>query len=207
MPVRRGAGADNAYLEITLYKNQLQLGTRDVLYSDGDRYTPAVAAVKHLHDFLPGIRSVLVLGAGLCSIVQVMRKKKVSPHFTLVEKDKVVLEWAMELLEPNGPDKILPVCADAAAFMQATDTQYDFLFLDIFKGRTVPSFVYTADFLTRCSTCLAPGGHIAFNYIVNSKEEWEQVQNTFTSVFAENKIVTSGVNRILIGCNPKRPTS
>jgi spermidine synthase len=101
MPLRRGKGADNNYLELTLYKNQLQLGTKDVLYSDGDRYIPAVAAVKHMDDFLPHIRTVLVLGAGLCSIVQVMRRKKANPHFTLVEKDKVVLEWAMEFLEPN----------------------------------------------------------------------------------------------------------
>lgn len=199
MPLRRGEGADNNYLELTLYKNQLQLGTKDVLYSDGDRYTPAVAAVKHMDDFLPHIRTALVLGAGLCSIVQVIRKKKANPHFTLVEKDKVVLEWAMEFLEPNGPDKIRPVCADAVDFMQADTAKYDFLFLDIFKGRVVPSFVYTSGFLAACKERLAPGGRIAFNYIVNNKEEWEQVKNTFTSVFPENRIIASSVNRILIG--------
>ncbi len=199
MPVRRGTGADNTHLEITLYKDQLQLGTKEVLYSDGDRYTPAVAAIKELNQFLPGIHTVLALGAGLCSIVHVVRKRKIDPHFTLVEKDKVVLEWAMELLEPNGPDKIRPVCADAMAFMQANTAKYDLLFLDVFKGRVVPSFVYTVDFLSRCRDCIAPGGHIAFNYIVNSKAEWEEVKNAFTSVFPESSIVASAANRILIG--------
>jgi spermidine synthase len=84
-------------------------------------------------------------------------------------------------------------------FMQADTAKYDFLFLDIFKGRVVPPFVYTSGFLAACKSCLAPGGRIAFNYIVNNKEEWEQVKNIFTSVFPDNRIIASSVNRILIG--------
>jgi spermidine synthase len=197
--VRRYDGTDNTYLEITLFQNQFQLGTNDALYSDGDRYTPAVTAVKNLRGFLPSMRSVLVLGAGLCSMVHVMRRKNTDPYFTLVEKDKVVLEWAMELLDPLKPEKTQPVCADAEAFMQTNAAKYDFVFLDIFKGRVVPSFVCTGSFLEQCRVSLAPGGHLAFNYIVNDAEEWEQVKNTFTTIFPQNKIIASSVNRILIG--------
>ncbi len=199
MPVRRYDGDDGTYLEITLFQNQFQLGTNDALYSDGDRYTPAVTAVKSLKDLLPSMRTVLVLGAGLCSMVRVIRRKNYDPFFTLVEKDKVVLQWAMELLESGLSEKIRPVCADAEVFMQTNASKYDFVFLDIFKGRVVPDFVCKAEFLEKCRNSIAPGGHLAFNYIVNDEQQWQQVKDTFTSIFPQNKIIATSVNRILIG--------
>jgi len=196
--VRQSAGAENSYLEILLYQNRLQLATDDALYSDGDKYVPAVTAVSNLKSFLPYIKTVLVLGAGLCSMVHVIRRKEFDPYFTLVEKDKVVLEWAMEFLEPNGPHKTQPICNDAQVFMRSNTSMYDFVFVDVFKGRVVPQFVITEEFLRQCRNSLSPGGHIAFNYIVNDANEWEDVKKTFSSVFPGNKIIQSGANRILI---------
>ncbi len=184
---------------MNLYWNQLQLATNDALYSDGDRYTPALAAMKSLKSFVPYMRSVLVLGAGLCSMVHVIRRKETDPFFTLVEKDKVVLEWAMEFLEPNGPEKTQPICNDAYIFMQENTAKYDFVFIDVFKGREVPDFVFTQDFLQQCRNSLMPGGHVAFNYIVNNEQEWDVVQGVFSGVFPGNRIVKNGLNRILIG--------
>lgn len=198
MSIRRSAGSENSYLEINLYCNQLQLATHDALYSDGDRYVPAVAAIKNLKSFLPYMRNVLVLGAGLCSMVHVIRRKEFDPCFTLVEKDKVVLEWAMEMLEPNGPDKTQPVCTDAEVFMQQNMLKYDLVFIDVFKGRVVPDFVFTHDFLQRCRNSLAEGGHVAFNYLVNNEREWEHVRGIFTEVFPEHEVVKRGMNRVLI---------
>lgn len=198
VPIRRSAGSENEYLELNLYCNQLQLATEDALYSDGDRYKPARTAVKSLESVLPGIRHVLVLGAGLCSMVHVIRRREADPCFTLVEKDKVVLEWAMEFLEPNSPNKTEPICCDAALFMQHNTTSYDLVFIDVFKGRVVPGFVFSRTFLEQCRGSLAPGGHVAFNYIVNDNHEWERVKNVFDDVFPGGRIVTSGVNRLLI---------
>jgi predicted membrane-bound spermidine synthase len=198
VPIRRSAGTDNAYLEINLYCNQLQLATDDALYSDGDRYVPAVAAIKNLKKFLPVMRTVLVLGAGLCSMVYVMRRRRCEADFTLVEKDKTVLEWAMETLPPKA-ETMRPVCADAELFMQQNEVQYDFVFIDIFKGRVVPDFVLTHEFLQRCRNSLSEGGHLAFNYMVNNEQDWVRVRNTFTDIFPEHDIVKHGMNRILIG--------
>src|SRR3569833_2984900 len=132
---------------------------------------PALAATKSIKKYLPYMRTVLVLGAGLCSMVYVMRRRRYEPDFTLVEKDKLVLEWAMETLEPKA-EKTRPVCADAEQFMQQNEAQYDFVFIDVFKGRVVPDFVLTRDFLLQCRNSLTEGGHVAFNYIVNSEQEW-----------------------------------
>jgi spermidine synthase len=53
---------------------------------------------RHLREFLPAAKSVLVLGSGLGRIVHVMRTRGYDPRFTLVEKDKTVLGWALEIL-------------------------------------------------------------------------------------------------------------
>ncbi len=197
--MRRGSGDTNPYLELTMYCNRLQLGTRDALYSDGDAYTPAVTAVNHLKEFLPSVKDVLVLGSGLGSMVQVMDSRGYMPRFTLVEKDKVVLQWAMELLPEKYKHNIKPVCDDAQLYMARNTAQADLIFIDIFDSRVVPDFVFTNGFLELCRGSLLPGGRVAFNYIVNDEQQWEGVRNTFSVVFADNKVVKSGVNRILIG--------
>jgi len=201
MPIRRGAGAFNSHLEITLYYNRVQLATEDALYSDGDKYMPAIVAINTIKAFLPSLHNILVLGCGLGSMVQVIRGRGFNPHFTLVEKDKVILQWAMEFLGAKEPGKTEPVCNDAEAFMAKNKAKFDFIFLDVFIGRVVPPFVYTPAFLIQCRNSLVTGGHIAFNYIVNSELEWENVKNTFADIFPEHEIVKSGINRVLIGKN------
>jgi hypothetical protein len=58
-------------------------------------------------------KTVLVLGAGLGSIVQVMRARGYAPNYTLVEKDETVLGWAIEPLGKGNPPKLEPVCRDS----------------------------------------------------------------------------------------------
>jgi len=168
------------------------------MYSDGDHYLPAVAAINDLKTFLPGVKNVLVLGTGLGSVVQVIRGKGYAPNFTIVEIDKVVLRWAMEFFDAKDINKITPVCMDAKEFMARNVIKYDLIFMDVFSGRVVPQFVYSGAFLTRCKNSLSDGGKLAFNYIINEPEEWEQVKETFSEIFPGYHILNLGVNQILI---------
>ena len=168
------------------------------MYSDGDRYLPAVAAVNALKDHLPAVENVLVLGTGLGSMVRVITVKGYSPHYTLVEKDKIVLEWALEFMDAENVKRTEPVCMDAKVYVGQNRKKYDFIFVDIFNGRVVPEFVISSDFLSLCRDSLSPGGHVAFNYIVNNNEEWLKVQNIFDLIFPGYRVITMGINRILI---------
>jgi spermidine synthase len=169
------------------------------LYSDGDRYLPAILAVRALKQHLPDIKQVLTLGAGLASIVYVLDSKGYKPEFTLIEKDKVVLSWATELMPADMAAHVIPICSDASVFMENNAEKYDLIFCDIFIGRVVPSFVTTEQFFTQCKSSLKPGGHIAFNYLVNSPDEWEIAKQVFASVFTDHKVHKSGMNRVMIG--------
>ena len=198
VPLRRSAGTVNAYLEIFLYRNQLQLAAINALYSDGDRYLPAVAALDSLKSFLPSVNNVLILGAGLGSMIRAMRKKGCYPGFTLVDIDKKVLEWAIEFLDDERVSSIEPKCMDAQLFMVENTTKYDLVFIDIFNGRVVPPFVSTTVFLQQCRDSVKEGGHLAFNYIINDDHEWEKVRNICTLLFPGHKILSYGINRIIV---------
>lgn len=182
-----------------LYRGRIQLATQDALYSDGDAYTPAQAIIRDLAPFLPSVRSALLLGVGLGSTVSMLHRRGCNPSFTLVELDEVVLQLAMERLAQIPSLVIDAVCADAEQFAATNTRQYDLIFIDIFNDRTVPPFVSSLSFLSNCRKALAPGGRIAFNYIINNKDDWEYTRKNFASVFPAHHIVNNDINRLFIG--------
>lgn len=151
---------------------------------------------SHLKRSLPELKKVLVLGTGLGSMVQVLRRKGYTPEYVLVEKDKQILKWAMEFA-PAGM-KAQPVCEDAHNYMMGNMEHYDLVFIDIFNGRFVPRFVFSESFLTMCRDSMAPGGYLAFNYMVNDWQEWQTVQRIFALVFPGYKVLERGENRVLV---------
>ena len=191
-------GSSNFAMQLYLYCNRYQLGNEEILYSDGDKYRPAIAVARHLKTFLPTVSSVLVLGTGLGSMVRVLYGLGYYPRYTLVEYDKVVLQWAMELLDELNGVNLDPVCADAKDFMAKNTVRYDLIFIDIFIGRVVPDFVTDPQFLKQCKAALAPNGRLAFNYIINDMDKWAQTQQAFTELFPGHKVVNHEVNRIFI---------
>lgn len=175
----------------------MQLTTSDACYSDGDRYKPVTTAIKELPGDTAKIKTVLALGTGLGSIVRILTGKGLHPRYTLVEIDKVILGWALEYLEDCNA-AIEPVCADAQLFMQQNEKKYDFIFVDVFINKVVPEFVGSAAFLQQCRASLVPGGHLALNYMVNDKKEWDGMVVAFSSVFPKHHIVSFGMNRLLV---------
>lgn len=189
----------NPHLEVLLYHDRLQLATSDALYSDGKYYTPAIAVVNYLKSFCPNMQSVLLLGVGLGSMVDVVASKGYSPAFTLVEKDKVVLRMALDYLQKWPLLQFEPMVEDAEVFMQRNTKQYDLVFVDIFNSREVPKFVSTLEFLSNCRDSMAKGGKVALNYIISNNDNWKHLQANFRMVFPTVHVINSDINRILIG--------
>ena len=198
LTLKKSGSVINPQLELLLYRNQYQLATPDAFYSDGNRYRPALAAIKQLKTFLPDAHSVLCLGTGVGSLVRVIAANGYQPQYTLVELDKVVLGWAIELLGEYKSLSINPVCMDAQLFMERNKALYDFIFIDIFNGRVVPPFVTQLEFLNQCKQSLKPGGRVAFNYIMNDPLEWEATIACFSTVYPDNIIIDLGVNKVLV---------
>jgi spermidine synthase len=189
------------HLKLLLARNQILLLTEGALYSEGERYLPAVALARHLGDGLQRARTVLVLGVGAGSIVRVLRARGCYPCYTLVEQDRTVLRWAMEtLLDEDRPqaDQLEPVCQDAEAFMAENQRQFDLVFVDLFQGRRVPGFVTTPGFLGRCQAALAPGGRFVLNYLADDEEAWAKLHPSLLALFPGAAVASIRDNRILV---------
>lgn len=191
-------GKGGTYTELILSYGRLQLGTVDAMYSDGHKYMPAITVRDHFLKFLPYVKSVLVLGGGMASIVHVFHEKHFEPNYTIVEANESILEWALEYTPNHLLANIEPVCDDAANFMSSNTRQYDLIFIDVFIGRAVPGFVVSPSFLHQCNMALSPGGHLALNYIINNELDWRQAKSSFASVFPHYAIVERNENRILL---------
>jgi len=181
-----------------MFRGRLQLGTSDALYSDGNRYMPALVVKDSYRSLLPTFRRVLLLGAGMASTAHILAASGCNASYTLVDVNEEILRWAMEYSTPEVQESITPVCDDAKLFMSRCTEHYDLIFVDIFIGRRVPDFVTEADFLNACSRCLTADGKLAMNFIVNDKFSWELLQEQFAKVFPAYRVVTKGENRILL---------
>ena len=200
MPVslsKSNEGKDS-YAELILYQNRIQLSTYDALYSDGVKYIPACVVIDNIGREVSGIKSVLILGAGLASMVQVLHKAKVKPNITLVDINPVILDWVSDYLNIANIQSVDTVCTDARQYMLTNHNKFDLIFVDIFIGKVVPDFVLNKEFLKSCKNSLNPGGFFSMNYIERSvKETWE-LKSTIQELFPDGKITVIGLNLIFV---------
>lgn len=197
--LRRGSSTYNPLLELILYRNQLQLATDDALYSDGKRYKPLVMAFNSVKERLGDVHTVLALGTGIGSIVQILNKMDQHPSFTLVDKDNMIIEWASEILKDVSPNKDWTlVCADAAEYIDTAEQKYDMVVIDIFNSRVVPQFVTGTAFLEKCRRRLNPGGIFILNYIVSDEAGWQEVYTNLENVFHSIRVLSNDMNRIIL---------
>jgi Spermidine synthase len=196
--IRSGAGGQFPVPELFLYQGRFQLATQDALYSDGKHYRPMLAAYKKLKRDLPAVQNVLVMGCGLGSAVEILYGHGYKPGYTLVDTDKEVLRWALELLPQDAMAKVTPICEDAALFAAKHDEQYDLVIVDIFLGRSVPAFVTAQTFLKHCRRLVKGGGHFVLNYMVAQEGEWLSALNNIREFFPNAEVLAIGINRVVV---------
>jgi spermidine synthase len=198
--IRKSSSTINPVLELFYYRGRYLLGTSDAVYSDGIKYRPLLAAFgsKILKPHLSGVQNVLVLGTGLASAVHILHSYGLRPAYTLVELDKLVLDWAIEHLPADTVQSVAPVCANAFDFIATNTTHYDLIIVDIFNGRKVPAQVTTHGFLQQCKEQLTTSGHLVLNYMVNSVDDEARAQVALDSVFDTVEGLSFGINQVFV---------
>lgn len=183
--------------ELFLYRGRYQLATQDALYSDGRHYRPMLVAYKKLKPHLPDVKDVLVLGCGLGSAVDILHAQGYKPNYTLVDSDKEVLRWALELLPQQVAASVTPFCENAERFVAGHPTQYDLVILDIFLGREVPGFVTSVGFLQQCRKLLRKDGCFVLNYMVATDAAWAEARQKIQACFPNAEVSAIGINRVV----------
>lgn len=203
MPIKLGnyRSTENPHLELLLYKNQYQLATEDALYSDGNRYLPFRKAFKKLPEhFWPGCQQVLVLGTGLGSAVQILRKNYTEgASFVLVDHDQEVLRLARKVLETRGEADLMKfIAVDAFQFVAEHQCRYDLICIDIFKNRMAPDACTQMPFLQAAFNLLSPGGYCIMNYISHDPLVYYQLRRNLEELYGTIKLVKFQQNIVLV---------
>lgn len=191
-----GSSSQNPELELFIANGDWQLATRDAIYSDGRKYRPLVSAFRMLRKELNTVKSVLFLGSGIGSGVQILNNLGFYPACTLVDNDETILQLAAKLLP--SPEDIRFVCQDADVFVRHDNTIFDMIVVDVFTGRSVPQFVSTHEFIQHCCQHLAPHGILVINFMLNTEEDKKRFSRLKQWLPEHVRIIDIGINRVIV---------
>ncbi len=158
-------------------------------------------AFDALSEWLPGVKSLMLLGTGLASAIHVLdRRGLVIDSAVLVDVDPHILQLAEMLIPTGAVSNKAFVCADVREYILADDPPHsDLLIVDVFIGRSVPDGICTTDFLSKCKEKINPGGRFVMNYMVSKPESWWAFRKDIEKVFPDNQILEFGLNKLIIG--------
>jgi spermidine synthase len=113
---------------------------------------------------LPDIRPrrALILGLGGGTLAQLLQSRWGAMAIVGVDDDPEILSIAREIdwLPREGLEVVV---ADAFAFVQSSQEQFDYIALDLFRGERLPARAFGKPFLRRLRSILEPHGRLAVN--------------------------------------------
>ncbi len=199
----------SGHLDLLLSRGRYMLAAPNAVYSYEDLYHNFRRAFEQLQPEKWDLRRVLVLGTGLGSVVQLLEKRKAAEncHFTLIEIDPLVLEWAEKYTLSRLQSAYSLVCADAlqwlAANVQANAEAFDLIIVDIFVDDQIPDWVDKISFLQRLRGLLRPDGkgHILLNRLHDSERLHQYnthfLETRFAPVFPQHRAFFQPANLML----------
>jgi spermidine synthase len=106
--------------------------------------------------------AALLLGFGGGTVAHLLMRRFGEVAITGVDESAEVLRLARERFGAAGPSMTI-VQADAFAFVQDCEQQYDFIAVDLYRGHRLARGVLALPFLRRLTALLRQGGTVAFN--------------------------------------------
>ena len=190
-------------LHVSLIKGRLQLYTDRVIYSWEDLYRNFKSAVNKLNwsRFKP--ETVLILGLGLGSVIQIVEKKSKKPlRITAVEIDEHVLYLVNKYSSSKFKSPVEYICADAYSFIIQNKRKFDLILFDIFIDDDIPSQFQTLSFARKLSQSLTDSGIMLYNRIAMEPDQimasMEYFDQVYSRVFPSAVILEVKTNWILL---------
>lgn len=199
-------------LELLLSKGRYMLASPSAVYSYEDLYHNFRRAFEQLRPENWALQRVLVLGMGLGSVVQLLEQRHhiTNAHFTLVEIDPLVVEWAERYTLPRlkSPRQVLNVDALKWLEQQQAPSEhnsadcYDLIIVDIFVDDQIPDWVDKNSFLSQLRSLLRPNGkgHLLLNRLHDSQlQQYNEqfLRQRFAPVFPQHRVFQQSTNLML----------
>ncbi|MDZ4667440.1 MAG: fused MFS/spermidine synthase [bacterium] len=192
----------NGRLEINWVNGKKVLDTAHSNYSYGTLQQILKKGLKAIR-FEPKTNEILVLGMGVGSILETLRKDFHSKaRVDLVELDSLIIHLAQTEfgIDQYQPFKIFE--EDAFAYLQTSKKSYELIVVDLFIGNEVPLKFCSPEFILLLNEHLVLGGKIIFNTMAETmpKPMLNELQGAFLALNLSSHII-AGVaysNNLLI---------
>jgi spermidine synthase len=182
----KGFSPYNGEIKVIEYRDQRRLlasgfAQSRTLGKDGKSEFYWDSFIEELPALKPNAK-VLILGLGAGTSALQLRKRYPEVEIDGVEIDPLIIELAKKYFDLDQA-QVKIIQADAKNFVMETRLQYDVIFVDVFNGGEVPSFVLKADFFEKLKTTLSREGAVVLNKIYESREEAGSVKDFFEKYF------------------------
>jgi spermidine synthase len=192
-------------VEVSLSSGQYKLSTQNAVYSFGKKYTSFDVAFNSIDILNRQIKTVLVLGFGLGSVVDLLENHPTIQQIKAVDADKVIIELAKKYLQTNLKNKVEYVCEDAEKFVLVNhDKQYDLVLFDVFIEDETPMNFMKQSFLESLKKLVSNNGLLLFSKINDSnksKIENDQFEKIFSAVFHDSFSIDTNGNKVFSWIN------
>jgi spermidine synthase len=189
---------------VALSHGQYKLSTQNAIYSYGKKYTSFDKAFKAIDIRQQKVKSVLVLGFGLGSVVDLLENHTSIEKIIAVDADEVIIDLAKKYLQSGLKSKVEYCCSDAASFINTTHEKFDLILFDVFIEELTPIQFMQVDFLSNLKKNSAANGILLFSKIddsFRSKIENAQFEKNFTAVFPEAFSIDANGNKVFAWYN------
>jgi len=208
VPVADGIDSQGNVIQLTLRKGQFLLTSPKMIYSYGSRYE----VLKQAYEFFDvyGMKpvSVLFLGSGIVSGVQLLNSHGIVPDVAmLVEKEPLICQWLKSFVRPFLRAKNVElVCSDAVQAVKDLKQLFDLIVVDLFVDDVVPEFVGTETFLRNVVRLIANDGLAIINitkFPEGNMRVANNIQNVLRNLSVEYATFEVGEKNIVYGIRRK----
>jgi len=204
IPIEKAQSRFSGEIEVSLCEGQYKLSTKNAIYSFGKNYTSFDVAFKSIDIQNQQIETVLVLGFGLGSVVDLLENHSTIKQIIAVDADQVIIDLAKKYLQSGLKNKTNFVCDDAAKYVYQAPQKFDLVLFDVFIEDETPMPFMQKDFLIALKKTINKNGILLFSKIDDSnksKIENVQFESVFTTVFQNSFSINTDGNKVFAWIN------
>lgn len=135
----------------------------------------------------PGIRDVLMIGAGGYSFPKQALARYDSAVLDVVDIDEKMVLKAKEYFEVPETPRMSTIISDGRRYVETTERRYDLVAVDVFQGKQVPAHMCTREFFAGVKGILKDeSSYLVLNVIAEPEGKFlKSFSNTIWSVFGD----------------------
>jgi predicted membrane-bound spermidine synthase len=128
-------------------------------------------------------QNILILGGGAFTLPQYLALKYKDSKIDVIEIDPALANIASKHFDYQDPSNINLIFADARAYLNQTDKQYDIVIVDVYGDTHIPFTLLTREYGDHINRVVSSQGIVAANLLAGMESECKTLFKTLDSPY------------------------